>query len=114
MQGPPGLDGWRGQKGQKGNTSVVTEKGAVPLPLICAPVKKVGPCMSPTACNEILLFVCVFHVTKGRAGDQGIPGQDGEPGLPGAPGRIGFPGFRGNPGLSVGFHHNCFIISSSV
>lgn len=34
LQGPPGLDGWPGQKGQKGNTSVVTEKGVVPLSLI--------------------------------------------------------------------------------
>lgn len=63
------------------------------------------PCTRRT-CDLVLLFVCLFHVTKGRAGDEGLPGQDGEPGSPGVPGRIGFPGLRGAPGLPVSFHHN--------
>lgn len=29
MQGSPGNDGWPGPKGQKGETSVATQKGAV-------------------------------------------------------------------------------------
>lgn len=77
-------------------------------------MKEVRPCTSRTACNDILLFVCVFHITKGRAGDQGLLGQDGEPGSPGAPGRIGLPGFRGSPGLPVGFHHNYSVFCMTV
>lgn len=51
----------------------------------------------------------MFFITKGYAGDQGLPGQDGEPGSPGAPGRAGFAGFPGNRGLPVSFHRNHFI-----
>lgn len=49
------------------------------------------------------------HVSKGRAGDTGVPGQGGEAGSPGTPGRIGLPGFPGSRGLPVCFQHSCFI-----
>lgn len=55
------------------------------------------------------MCLLVFYITKGPAGDQGLPGIDGEPGSPGSPGRIGFPGFPGNRGLPVSFYRNCSI-----